>query len=224
MGENINPIQDVGINKNIYSKTYIWMFLGLLATGIVSVFSYFSGFTINFIELWPVLLIVEVVVVLLFTFLIKKLPPSVVGILFFVYAIINGITLSTIFYAYKLSSIVFIFFAAAAVFGVCALYGYITKKDLSKLGSILIVTLIIGVIVSVINMFIGSSMIDIIIDWVILLVFFGITAWDMQKVKRLAQSQEGSNDKLAIYCAMELYLDFINIFIRLLSIFGSRRD
>ena len=224
MVENVNPVQSVGINKNIYSKTFIWMFLGLLATAIVSAFSYITGFTINFIEFWPILLIVEVVVVIIFSLLLRKLPPGVVGVLFFVYAILNGITLSTIFYVFELSSIVFIFFAAAAIFGICALYGKITNKDLSKIGTILLVTLLIGVIVSIINLFIGNSMINIIIDWLILIVFFGITAWDMQKVRQFAESGQMSDDKVTIYCAMQLYLDFINIFLRLLQIFGSRKD
>lgn len=224
MEENINPVQNVDVHKDIYTKTFLWMFLGLLATAFVSAFSYATGFTVNFIEIWPVLLIVEVVVVIVFSLLLKKMPPSVVGVLFFVYAILNGITLSTIFYVYKLSSIVYIFFAAAAVFGICAFYGNITKKDLSKIGTILLVTLLIGVIISIINLFIGNSIIDIALDWIILFAFFGITAWDMQKVKQLAESVNGSNDKLAIYCAMQLYLDFINIFLRLLRIFGSRKD
>lgn len=224
MEENINPIQDVGINKNIYSKTFLWMFLGLLATGIVSVFTYFSGFTVNFIEAWPVLLIVELVVVLLFSLLIKKLPPTAVKLLFFIYAIINGITLSTIFAVFELYSIIIVFFASAAVFGVCALYGYVTKKDLSKISTVFLVTLIIGILVSIINLFLRSSMVDIILDWVILLVFFGVTAWDMQKIKLIASSEEGKDERVAIYCAMDLYLDFINIFLRLLNIFGSRRD
>lgn len=224
MEENINPIQDVGINKNIYSKTFLWMFLGLLATGIVSVFTYFSSFTVNFIAAWPVLLIVELVVVLLFSLLIKKLPPTAVKLLFFIYAIINGITLSTIFAVFELYSIIIVFFASAAVFGVCALYGYVTKKDLSKISTVFLVTLIIGILVSIINLFLRSSMVDIILDWVILLVFFGVTAWDMQKIKLIASSEEGKDERVAIYCAMDLYLDFINIFLRLLNIFGSRRD
>ena len=107
-------------SRKVLSKTFFWMFLGLLATAFVSVFSYATGFTINFIEIWPVLLIVEVVVVIVFSLLLKKMPPSVVGVLFFVYAILNGVTLSTIFYVYNLSSIVIIFFAAAAIFGICA--------------------------------------------------------------------------------------------------------
>lgn len=224
MVENINPVQNTGVNNNVYSKTFLWMFLGLLATAVVSAFSYVTGFTINFIEFWPMLLIAEVVVVIVFSLLLKKLPPSVVGVLFFVYAILNGITLSTIFYVFALSSIVFIFFAAAAIFGICALYGKITNKDLSKIGTILLVTLLIGVIISIINLFIGNSMIDIVIDWLILIVFFGITAWDMQKVRQFAESGQMSDDKVAIYCAMQLYLDFINIFLRLLQIFGSRKD
>lgn len=223
MIENVNPVQNTGVNNNVYSKTFLWMFLGLLATAVVSAFSYVTGFTINFIEVWPILLIAEVVVVIVFSLLLKKLPPGVVGVLFFVYAILNGITLSTIFYVFELSSIVFIFFAAAAIFGICALYGKITNKDLSKIGTILLVTLLIGVIISIINLFIGNSMIDIVLDWLILIVFFGITAWDMQKVRQIAESGE-NDDKVAIYCAMQLYLDFINIFLRLLQIFGSRKD
>ena len=224
MVENVNPVKNIGVNNNVYSKTFLWMFLGLLATAVVSSFSYVTGFTINFIEFWPILLIAEVVVVIVFSLLLKKLPPGVVGVLFFVYAILNGITLSTIFYVFALSSIVFIFFAAAAIFGICALYGKITNKDLSKIGTILLVTLLIGVIISIINLFIGNSMIDIVIDWLILIVFFGITAWDMQKVRKFAESGQMSDDKVAIYCAMQLYLDFINIFLRLLQIFGSRKD
>ena len=224
MEENINPVQNVDVHKDIYTKTFLWMFLGLLATAFVSVFSYATGFTINFIEIWPVLLIVEVVVVIVFSLLLKKMPPSVVGVLFFVYAILNGVTLSTIFYVYNLSSIVIIFFAAAAIFGICAFYGKVTNRDLNKIGNILLVTLIVGVIISLINLFIGNSVVDIAVDWVILIVFFGITAWDMQKVRQLAESVNGSNDTLAIYCAMQLYLDFINIFLRLLQLFGSRKD
>ncbi len=224
MEQNINPVQNVEVHKDIYLKTFLWMFLGLLATAFVSAFSYVTGFTANFIEIWPVLLIVEVLVVIIFSLLLKKMPPSLVAVLFFIYAILNGITLSTIFYVYKLSSIVYIFFAAAAVFGICAFYGKVTKRDLNKIGTILLVTLFVGVIISLINLFIGSSMLDIALDWIILFAFFGITAWDMQKVKQLAESVDGSNDKLAIYCAMELYLDFINIFLRLLRLFGSRKD
>lgn len=224
MEQNINPVQNVEVHKDIYSKTFLWMFLGLLATAFVSVFSYVTGYKANLIEIWPVLLIVEVLVVIVFSRLLKKMPPNLVAVLFFVYAILNGITLSTIFYFYKLSSIVYIFFAAAAVFGICVFYGKVTKRDLNKVGTFLFVTLFVGVIISLINLFIGSSILDIALDWIILFTFFGITAWDMQKVKQLAESVDGSNDELAIYFAMELYLDFINIFIRLLGLFGSRKD
>ena len=101
MEQNINPIQNVEVHKDIYSKTFLWMFLGLLATAFVSVFSYAIGYKANLIEIWPVLLIVEVLVVIIFSRLLKKMPPNLVVVLFFVYAILNGITLSTIFYFYS---------------------------------------------------------------------------------------------------------------------------
>lgn len=228
MGEEINnPVQEKVANKSVYFKTFVWMFLGLLATGIISVFTYYSGFTENFVDSWPVVIIlavVEVVVVVLFGVLINKLPPTAIKVLFFVYAIINGITLSTIFSIFKLYSIIIVFFASAAIFGVCALFGYFTKKNLSPIGPVFIATLIIGIIVSIINIFLGNPVIDIIIDWVVLIVFLGVTAWDMQKLKMASQHSGESEDKIAIYCAMELYLDFINIFIRILEIFGDRRD
>lgn len=219
-------MEEKSINTRVFSKTFLWMFLGLLATGVISVFTYSTDilFTVVSSGAWPIILIVELVVVLLFSFLYKKLPAIVVSILYFVYAIINGLTMSTIFYIFELKSIIYIFFAAAAIFGITALYGYITKKDLSKIGTILTVTLIICVIISIVNLLLGQSLIDIVVDWLVLIVFFGITAWDMQNVKLVAQNvYSGDENKIAINCAMQLYLDFINIFIRLLNLFGKRK-
>ena len=222
-------MEENSVNTRVYSKTFLWMFLGLLATGVISVFTYSTDILFNIVSsgAWPVILIVELVVVILFSFLYKKLPAIVVSILYFVYAVINGFSMATIFYVFELKSIIYIFFAAAAIFGLTAFYGYITKKDLSKIGTILIITLIVCVVISLINLFIGASYLDMIIDWIVLLAFFGITAWDMQKVKLVASNANGMSvedeNKLAINCAMELYLDFINIFIRLLNFFGKRK-
>lgn len=170
------------------------------------------------------LLVAEVVVVLLFSFLFKRLPATVVGILYFLYAAINGVTLSTIFYIFELNSIIYVFLASAVLFGVFALIGYKTSADLSKWHTILFGVLIVGLILSVINLFVGNTMLDIVLDWVILLVFFGITMYDMNKIKNLETEDLKSPDKLYIYGAMELYLDFINIFLRILSLFGKRRS
>ncbi len=137
---------------------------------------------------------------------------------------INGLSLSVIFAAFDISTIGFAFLATAGLFGVLALYGYKTDKDISNWRTVLYTTLIIGVIVSLINLFLGNEMIDIILDWVILFVFFGLTVYDMNKIKQLQEEPDLDQSKLHIYGAMELYLDFINIFIRILSIMGRNRD
>ena len=137
---------------------------------------------------------------------------------------INGLSLSVIFAAFDISTIGFAFLATAGLFGVLALYGYKTDKDISNWRTVLYTTLIIGVIVSLINLFLGNEMIDIILDWVILFVFFGLTVYDMNKIKQLQEEPDLDQSKLHIYGAMELYLDFINIFIRILSIMGRNKD
>lgn len=223
--ENEEPIVQE-VKNDFIPKTFFWMFLGLLGTAIVAWYTYSSGLFINILanDAFGILLIAEVVVVLLFSFLFRKLSPTAVGILYFIYAAINGVTMSTIFIVFELKSIILLFVASSVLFGGLALYGYKTSKDLSNWRTLLFGTLLIGLIVSLINLFIKNSMLDIILDWVILLVFFGITAYDMNKIKQLSLDENLDKSKLHIYGAMELYLDFINIFLRILSIFGKRRN
>lgn len=223
--ENQEPIVQ-NVKNDFIPKTFFWMFLGLLGTAIVAWYTYSSGLFINILTggSFGVLLIAEIVVVLLFSFLFRKLSPTLVGILYFIYAAINGVTLSTIFVVFELQSIVLLFIASSILFGGLALYGYKTSKDLSNWRTLLFGTLIVGLIVSLINLFLKNTMLDIILDWVILLVFFGITAYDMNKIKQLSLDENLDKSKLHIYGAMELYLDFINIFLRILSIFGKRRN
>lgn len=224
--ENSNEPIVENLENSFIPKTFFWMFLGLLSTAIVAWYTYSSGLFLNILtgNSFGLLLVAEVVVVLLFSFLFRKLSPTVVGILYFIYAAINGVTLSTIFVVFELQSIVLLFVASSVLFGGLALYGYKTSKDLSNWHSLLFGTLIVGLIVSLINLFMKNTMLDIILDWVILLVFFGITAYDMNKIKQLSLDSNLDKSKLHIYGAMELYLDFINIFLRILSIFGKRRD
>ena len=212
--------------NNLLVKTFLWMFLGLLGTGIVAWYTYTSGALLTMASegTLGIVLIIEVVVVLVFSLLFRKLPPTVVAILYFVYAFINGISLSSIFVVYELNSIIYLFVISALIFGGLSLYGYKTQKDLSNWGTILMGLLLGGVILSIINLFLGNSMLDIILDWFILIVFFGVTAYDMNKVKMLEQDPELNQEKIHIYCAMQIYLDFINIFLRLLSLFAKRRD
>ena len=202
------------------------MFLGLLGTGIIAWYTYASNLYIDIITSngFAIVCILELVVVLLFSLFFRKLPPTIVGILYFVYSMINGVTLSTIFALYELNSIVILFIISALIFAALAYYGRNTKNDLSSWSTILFAGLIAGIILSIINLFLGNSMLDIIIDWAMLVVFFGFTAYDMNKIKAFELESDLDQDKLHIYCAMQLYLDFINLFIRILSIFGKRRN
>lgn len=211
---------------SLIQKTFFWMFLGLLGTAIVAWYTYSSGLFIDIIfkGYFNILLIAELVVVIVFSLLFKKLPPTIVGILYFVYAMINGVSLSVIFVVFELNSIVWLFIASSVLFGGMALYGYKTNKDLSNWKTLLFGILIVGLILSLINLFLGNSTLDIILDWVILFVFFGVTAYDMNKIKQLQDDESLDQSKLHIYGAMELYLDFINIFLRMLSIFGKRKN
>ena len=170
-----------------------------------------------------VILILELVVVIVFSLLFKKLPPMGVAILFFIYSVVNGLTLSVIYLTYEMQSIVITLFAAAALFAIFAFVGGVLKKDISKFGNMLIWVLLCLLVISVINMFIGNSILDTIIDWAVLIVFFGVTAWDVQKIKRMEYGSNIPVEKIHIYGAMELYLDFINIFLRLLSLFGEEK-
>ena len=212
--------------NKLIPKTFFWMFLGLLGSALVAGYTYYSGLLeeILYGDFFSILLILELVVVILFSWLFKKLSPTVVAILYFVYAALNGVTLSCIFAVFELSSIGLLFVAAALAFGGLAFYGYKTQDDLSSWHKPLYAILIVGLIVSIINIFMGNTTLDIILDWVILFVFFGITIYDMNKIKALADSTDLPIDKLHIYGAMELYLDFINIFLRILSLFGKRRN
>ena len=207
--------------NNFIAKTFLWMFAGLIVTAACAWLTYSSGlyFRFYFGNSFTFLLIAEIAVVLLFSFLFRKLSPAVVGVLFFAYAVLNGV----IFAVYQLSSIVVLFLAAAALFGGFALYGYSYKGDLSKWGPLLMICLIVAIVMSLINVFlIRAEFFEIFIDCAVLFLFFGITIYDMNKIKKLSLVTDGGG-KLHIYGAMELYLDFINIFLRLLALFGKKK-
>ena len=145
--------------------------------------------------------------------------------IFILYSMLTGISLSTIFAIYSTSSISTTFFISALTFGVMALTGYTTKTDLTKMGSLLIMGLVGIVIASIINMFIGSSLMDYIISIIGVLVFTGLTAYDVQKIKNIgSQIDQGSEtaQKMMVLGALTLYLDFINLFLMLLRLFGNR--
>ena len=138
---------------------------------------------------------------------------------------INGVTLSVVFVVYELSSIVSVFIISALVFGILGFIGYKTNKDLNSWGTYIIVFLIAGIVLSLLNLIVfRSSVLDIAIDLLILILFCGATIYDINKIKVLQESADINQDKIHIYCAMQLYLDFINIFLRILSLFGKSKD
>lgn len=216
-----------GISK-FFSKVYLWMFIGLLISGGVA---YYTSVTPAMIRIvyssFNLILIIELIVVIAFSALRNKVSPLVAKILFITYSAISGLTLSSIFLVYKIESVGLVFLSAAVMFGLLALYGYITKQDLSSLGKILIFALLAIVVMSLINIFVGNESFNIFISIVSVVIFLGLTAWDMQALKAMYNyysSDERELGKMAIYGALDLYLDFINIFLSLLNLFGKSRD
>lgn len=223
--DDTNPIKTLDINS-ILTNTFFRMFLGLFASAITAFYTYYSGLYINIVmsNSYAILAVVEVAVVFVFSLLFKKLSPTAVTVLYFAYAFLNGFTLSVIFAVYEMSSIAYCFVATAALFGVLAYLGAKTDKDISNWGTILTVALLVGVVLTLINLIIHSTYFEIILDWGILFIFFGLTVYDMNKIKRMQEMGFCEDEKLYVYGAMELYLDFINIFLRILYLFGKRRD
>ena len=222
-----NVIIDKSTENKIFGKTFFWMFLGLLGSAIIAAYTYYSGLIVDIVVggSWSVLLIVELAVVIIFSLCFRKLSPTAVGILYFLYSMINGVTLCTVFAVYELNSIVSLFIVSALIFADLGYIGYKTDKDLSSWGTYISIFLIAGLVLSVLNLFIfKSSGLDLILDWIILAVFLGVTIYDTNKIKALENDPSIDTNKVHIYCAMQLYLDFINIFLRVLSIFGKRRD
>ena len=212
--------------QNILTKTYMYMFFALLISGFFSYVTYVTGNAQAMIEngtFYP-LIIAELVVVFVSTMFMRKNMVGAAAVSFVIYAIINGVTLSFIFLAYQMTSIVSIFFITAGLFGVMAFYGHVTKKDLSSLGSLFLMGLIGIIIVTLVNAFLlKSEGLDLALNYIGVLLFVGLTAYDAQRIKKMATMQTSMSPySIALLGALSLYLDFINIFLRLLRIFGRR--
>ncbi len=208
--------------NRVLTKTFFRMFLGLLGTAIIAFITYKTEL---YMEIsYRTLGILEIGLVLIFSFMFKKLSATAVTILFYIYAFVNGMTMSVIFAVFEINTIFYAFAMTSLLFGTLAFVGYKTDKDMSKFGNIFSVALLVGLVFSIINLIIGNTMLDIVLDWVILFIFCGLTAYDINKIKRTQNYFECDEEKLYVYCAMNLYLDFINMFLRILSILGRRRN
>jgi hypothetical protein len=176
-----------------------------------------------------VLIVAELGLVFAIAGMVNRMSAGTATALFVIYSGLNGVTLSSIFLVYVQASIVSTFFVCAATFIACSLYGWTTKKDLTSLGGFMMMGLIGIVIASLVNLFLQSSAASAIISYIGVFIFIGLTAYDTQKIKNMAMTQPANLDgaiirKGAILGALSLYLDFINLFLMLLSIFGQRRD
>ncbi len=211
-------------------KVYVWMTLALVITGLVAYGVATSPALIMAIvsskALFLGLIVAELALVIGITAAINKLSMPMATLLFAIYSAINGATLSVIFVAYTMSSIANVFFITAGTFAAMAVLGYTTKKDLSGFGRILFMALIGLIIATLVNVFlVHSTSFDLIISYVGVLLFVGLTAYDTQKIKRMLIEAEGTGEtaqKIALLGALSLYLDFINLFLYLLRLFGKK--
>lgn len=212
-------------DNKIFSKIFFWMFVGLAITfGVGYYVSINENMLYNvFSSYYIFLIIAEIVVVIWLSAKIRKMKPTTAKILFCLYSFITGLTFSSIFVVYQMTSIVTVFGITSLIFLIFALIGYYTKIDLTKMGVYLFMALLGIIICSIINMFVGSTTFDLGLTIICLIIFIAYIAYDIQIIKRNLY-QIAEEDNLAIYGALQLYLDFINIFIRLLQLFGKSRD
>lgn len=246
-GAGSGAVVDQGL-RSYMLRVYNYMGLGLVVTGLVAYFANVAAVTTDsasavaqapnglMLTQWgvwlytsPLMWVVTfapLIFVMVLSFGINKLSTPAAQALFWVFAAMMGLSLSSIFLVYTGSSIARVFFISAATFGAMSLYGYTTKRDLTQIGSFLIMGLIGIVIASLVNIFLKSSGLDFAISIIGVLVFVGLAAYDTQRIK-LSYSENFGADvlaKSAIMGALSLYLDFINLFLMLLRLFGNQRN
>lgn len=216
--------------NSVLKRVYVRMFIGLLvsafcALGVASSPALLTFFFSNSLMYWGMFIAMIAMAFILPARMHKMSTGAVFGC-FVLFSALMGTSLAPIFIVYRLGTIVYTFFITAGTFGAMSVYGYFTKSDLSKIGTYLIMALFGLIIASIVNIFAKSSTFDWIISIVGVLVFIGLTAWDTQTIKRMAAAnlEPALADKLATMGALNLYLDFINLFLYILRIFGGNRD
>lgn len=212
-------------------KVYVWMTLALAITGITAYGVATSPALLSLIFASKAtffgLIIAEFVLVFAISGAINRLSLSTATLLFVLYSVVNGATLSSIFLMFSMTTIGKVFFITAGTFAVMAFVGYTTKTDLTSMGKLLFMALIGLIIATVVNMFIKSAGFDLILSYIGVLIFVGLTAYDTQKIKHLLQLAPDAGEhmqKLALLGALTLYLDFVNLFLYLLRIFGNNKE
>ena len=222
------------IKTNSFIRSvYNWMAIALALTGFTAYYVSHNETMLQLVYGTPGLIMILIFVELGFVFFlsarIQKIQATTATALFTIYSILNGITLSFIFLAYTSASIVSTFMICALTFLACSVYGMVTKKDLTSLGGFMMMGLIGIIIASIVNIFIQSSALQMIVSYIGVIVFIGLTAYDTQKLKNMSTTIPNNASgamirKGALIGALTLYLDFINLFIMMLYIFGGSKD
>lgn len=210
--------------REVYSKMFGWMFVGLLVTFLTGYVVSNSYDILLLVARVPFIIyaIIEIGLVIFFSLKIRTMSSTTAKICFLLYSFVTGLTFSFLFLVYELYSMIYVFGITALLFGIFALIGHFTNIDLSKFSTFLFMGLLAIIICSLINIFIGNETFDLILTIIGIVIFLGYTAYDIQKVKYNLDTF--AQDNLAIFGALELYLDFINLFLKLLSIFGKRKN
>lgn len=233
MNEYDKNYGNYGVQENTVAvtmnKVYSWMTLALVVTALTAMYVSNSISILNFVfgnSAMPwILMLAEVGVVMYLSARIARISFATAASLFGVYSILNGVVLSVVLLAYDLGTVYAAFFATAGTFAVMSFIGYTTKKDLSGLGGILIMALVGLIVASLVNIFLKSGAMDSIITYVGVFIFVGLTAYDTQKIKAMLSGSYGIDQRnIGILGALSLYLDFINLFLYILRLLGSRRN
>lgn len=223
--------QEASTFSSLISKVYLWMTLALAMTGLTAYYVAGNEALIYSIVssqgiIWGIL-IAELALVWILSATIMRISFPVAGLMFAVYAILNGVTFAFVFLAYTMESIATTFFITAGTFGAMSLFGYFTKRDLTTIGRFLFMALIGLIIATIVNIFVASSTLGWALTYIGVLIFCGLTAYDTQKMKEILIQNESMGEtnlmKIALLCSLSLYLDFINLFLYLLRIFGDRK-
>jgi len=225
-----SPEQVAAEQAGFIRKVYAYMAAGLGATGVAALFVVSSPAALHFIFgnriVFYALLLGELAMVWTFTSVAARLSSAGAAAFFFAYAVVNGLTLSVVFLLYTRGSIASTFFITGGTFAAVSAYGYVTKRDLTSVGSFMLMGLFGLIIASVVNLWLGSPMLYWMTTFFGVLIFVGLTAWDTQKIKAMSIVGDAGSEaeaKDAIHGALILYLDFVNLFLYLLRLFGRRR-
>lgn len=229
--QQVIDVDSASVSRSFVANVFAYMTLALVISGVAAYWFAASGMILNLLQtsnflMWGIML-APLAAVLVMNFAFNRLSYTALIAIFLAYSFITGLSLSVIFLIYSTATIAKVFLITAGLFATMAVIGYTTKTDLTKLGSILMMAVIGIVIASVVNWFMKSDTMDYVISCVGVLVFTGLIAYDTQKVKRIGAGVEfgtATAGKLAVMGALSLYLDFINLFLFLLRIFGGRKD